>query len=68
VKKIYKWRKCFLKACDLRGVKAYAGADIEDLYTVTLGIVVVDYRSYRVAAQPIIPGQLLLAMIFIKDC
>jgi protein TIF31 len=40
--------------CDLQGVKAYAGADIEGLYT--LGTVVVDYRGYRVTAQSIIPG------------
>lgn len=40
--------------CDLQGVKAYAGIDVEGLYT--LGTVVVDYRGYRVTAQSIIPG------------
>lgn len=43
-----------VQGCDLQGVKAYAGADVEGLYT--LGTVVVDYRGYRVTAQSIIPG------------
>lgn len=39
---------------DLQGVKAYSNVDIEGLHT--LGTVVIDYRSYRVTAQSIIPG------------
>ena len=39
---------------DLQGVKAYASADPEGLFT--LGTVVIDYRGYRVTAQSIIPG------------
>ena len=41
-------------ANDLQGVKAYAGVDMEGLYT--LGTVVLDYRGFRVTAQSIIPG------------
>ncbi|KAM4620387.1 clustered mitochondria protein homolog [Polymixia lowei] len=40
--------------CDLRGVQAYASVDTEGLHT--LGTAVVDYRSYRVIAQTIVPG------------
>ena len=43
-----------LQGNDLQGVKAYASADPEGLFT--LGTVVVDYRGYRVTAQSIIPG------------
>jgi len=46
----------YVQGCDLQGVKAYTGADVEGLYT--LGTVVVDYRGYRVTAQSIIPGLL----------
>uniref|UniRef100_A0A914UNE2 Clustered mitochondria protein homolog n=1 Tax=Plectus sambesii TaxID=2011161 RepID=A0A914UNE2_9BILA len=41
-------------ANDLQGVRAYAALDHEKLYT--LGMVLVDYRGYRVTAQSIIPG------------
>ncbi len=41
-------------ANDLQGVQAYATLDHEKLYT--LGMVLVDYRGYRVTAQSIIPG------------
>ena len=41
-------------ANDLQGVKAYSSLDTEKLYT--LGMVIVDYRGYRVTAQSIIPG------------
>lgn len=39
---------------DLQGVRAYAQLDIPNLYT--LGMVVIDYKGYRVTAQSIIPG------------
>ncbi len=47
-----------MQANDLQGVKAYSALDQEGLYT--LGTAVVDYRGYRVTAQSIIPGELLL--------
>lgn len=49
---------CVMQANDLQGVKAYSALDQEGLYT--LGTAVVDYRGYRVTAQSIIPGELLL--------
>ncbi|MFH4976175.1 hypothetical protein AB6A40_002884 [Gnathostoma spinigerum] len=39
---------------DLQGVRAYAQMDNAKLFT--LGMVVVDYKGYRVTAQSIIPG------------
>ncbi|VDO53065.1 unnamed protein product [Onchocerca flexuosa] len=39
---------------DLQGVKAYAQLDNSKLFT--LGMVIVDYKGYRVTAQSIIPG------------
>ena len=42
------------QANDLQGVRAYSTLDTEKLYT--LGMVIVDYRGYRVTAQSIIPG------------
>ncbi|KHN83700.1 Clustered mitochondria -like protein [Toxocara canis] len=39
---------------DLQGVRAYAQLDSPKLFT--LGMVIVDYKGYRVTAQSIIPG------------
>uniref|UniRef100_A0A1I7YE19 Clustered mitochondria protein homolog n=1 Tax=Steinernema glaseri TaxID=37863 RepID=A0A1I7YE19_9BILA len=39
---------------DLQGVRAYDALDTEHLFT--LGMVIVDYKGYRVTAQSIIPG------------
>uniref|UniRef100_A0A915BII9 Clustered mitochondria protein homolog n=3 Tax=Parascaris univalens TaxID=6257 RepID=A0A915BII9_PARUN len=39
---------------DLQGVRAYAQLDTPKLFT--LGMVIVDYKGYRVTAQSIIPG------------
>ncbi|VDD87948.1 unnamed protein product [Enterobius vermicularis] len=39
---------------DLQGVRAYAQLDTAKLFT--LGMVIVDYKGYRVTAQSIIPG------------
>ncbi|TKR64462.1 hypothetical protein L596_024989 [Steinernema carpocapsae] len=39
---------------DLQGVRAYTALDSSKLFT--LGMVIVDYKGYRVTAQSIIPG------------
>uniref|UniRef100_A0A158R5N9 Clustered mitochondria protein homolog n=1 Tax=Syphacia muris TaxID=451379 RepID=A0A158R5N9_9BILA len=39
---------------DLQGVRAYAQLDTSKLFT--LGMVIIDYKGYRVTAQSIIPG------------